>query len=96
MKEDKIQTLHPEPGKKNEYISAEKYDAMKAAIYYVLRRTAPTYTELIKELKEHLKETFHDNVSWYTMVVKLDLEAKGMIERTKSKPQRYRITEIMG
>ena len=96
MKADNIQTLHPEPGKKNENIPVEKYDAMKAAIYYVLRRTAPTYSELVLELKDHLKETFPDNISWYAMVVKLDLEAKGMIERTKTKPQRYRITEIMG
>ncbi len=37
MKELKIQTLHPENGKRNKRITVEKYEVMKAAILKVLQ-----------------------------------------------------------
>jgi hypothetical protein len=34
---------------------------------------------------------FEGHISWYAETVKLDLEARGVIERTKSKPEKYRL-----
>jgi hypothetical protein len=41
--------------------------------------------------KNDLKGKFSDNISWYAETVKLDLEARKKIERTSSKPQKYRL-----
>lgn len=91
MKEVKIQTLHPENSKKNKSIPVEKYEFMKAAIMKVLQHSEPTHTKLMDELSKDLKNKFPDNISWYAMTVKLDLEARKIIERTRTKPPKYRI-----
>jgi len=49
------------------------------------------YTELFNRLNKSLKGKFSDNISWYAETVKLDLEARKKIERTSSKPQKYRL-----
>lgn len=91
MKESKIQTRHPEAGKKNKAISVEKYQTMKTAILKVLQHAEPTHTELMEKLVRNLKGKFQDNISWYGTTVKLDLEARKIIERTTTKPPHYRI-----
>ena len=91
MKEQTIQTLHPEKGKKNKQISTEKYEQIKSAILNVLKHSEPTYTELTNELKNKLREKFEGNIGWYGVTVKLDLEARKIIERTKKKPATYRL-----
>jgi hypothetical protein len=92
MKE-KIQTLHPAKGKKNKSIPVEKYNIVKAGILDILQYSEATYTEIVQQLTQNLKNKFDDNLSWYAMTVKLDLEAKKIIERTKTRPQKYRITK---
>jgi len=42
-------------------------------------------------LTKSLKGKFSGNVGWHVMVVKLDLEARKLIERTSSSPQKYRL-----
>ena len=91
MKEQKIQTWHPEKGKKNQNISLEKYQLIKSAILNVLKYSEPTHTQLMQELIKILKEKFQDNIMWYGITVKLDLEARKIIERTNSKPPIYRL-----
>ena len=90
MAEEKIQTKHP-LGKNGKNISRQKYDALKAAILSALTCRELTHTELFKHLNTGLKDKFPGNVSWYAETVKLDLEARKIIERTSSKPQKYRI-----
>jgi hypothetical protein len=90
MAEAKIQTKHP-AGKTGRSISREKYDAVKGALLAALRGRELSHTELIDALKRKLKKTFDGNISWYGETVKLDLEARRTLERTDSKPQRYRI-----
>ena len=34
---------------------------------------------------------FYGSIAWYAETVKLDLEARKLIERTSSKPQKYRL-----
>lgn len=90
MTEEKILTKHP-LGKSGKNIFKHKYETIKQAIVEALRTKELTHTELVNQLNESLKGKFSENISWYAMTVKLDLEAKGIIERTKSKPQKYRL-----
>ena len=89
MKEEKILTKHP-LGKSGKNIDKQKYETLKKAILSALRKDELTHTELFGRLNKSLKGKFSGNISWYGETVKLD-EAKKMIERTASKPQRYRL-----
>jgi hypothetical protein len=88
--EAKIQTKHP-AGKTGRSISREKYDVVKGAIMTILRGRELTHTELMSALNQKLRKGFDGNISWYGETVKLDLEARRTLERTDSKPQRYRL-----
>ena len=90
MAEEKIRTKHP-LGKTGRNISREKYEAIKAAILAGLKYRELTHTELFDELSQRLNSNFSGNVSWYGETVKLDLEARRIIERTSSNPQKYRL-----
>ena len=90
MAEEKILTKHPR-GKNGKNISKQKYETLKKAILSALKNTQLTHTELFNELNNGLKGRFPGNISWYGETVKLDLEARNMIERTSSKPQKYRL-----
>ena len=88
--EEKILTKHP-LGKTGRNISKQRYDVLKQAIEGVLRIKDLTHTDLMDQLNRKLKGKFSGNISWYAETVKLDLEARRIIERTSSKPQRYRL-----
>lgn len=89
MAEAKILTKHP-LGKSGKNISRQKYELLKRSILSALRGKELTHTELFRELDSRLKGKFSGNVGWYGETVKLDLEARKLIERTASKPQKYR------
>lgn len=86
----KILTKHPS-GKSGRNIDRQKYDNVKRAILSALKNKELTHTELFDELNQRLKSRFSGNISWYGEIVKLDLEARKTIERTSSKPQKYRV-----
>ena len=88
--EEKILTKHP-LGKSGKNISRQKYEAVREAILSALENRELTHTELFEQLRKRLKSEFSGNISWYGETVKLDLEARKMIERTSSKPQKYRL-----
>lgn len=90
MTEEKILTKHP-LGKKNKSVPKREYELFKKAIIDALRKREMTHTELVEQLQKDLNGKFSGNVSWYTMTVKLDLEARKIIGRTSSKPQKYRL-----
>jgi len=90
MKEKTILTRHPQ-GKSGKNIAKSKYDAVRRAMESVLRKQERTHTELMTALARELKGTFEGNVSWYGETVKLDLEARKVVERTPTKPQKYRL-----
>jgi hypothetical protein len=90
MNEEKVLTQHPQ-GKSGRSISRQAYETLKDAILTVLRDRELTQAELMARLNEHLAGKFAGNISWYGETVKLDLEARDVIERTGSKPQRYRV-----
>ncbi len=90
MAEDKILTKHP-LGKSGRTISTESYETLKKAILSALNGKELTHSELFDQLNKNLDGKFAGNISWYGETVKLDLEARGTIERTGSKPQKYRL-----
>ena len=90
MAEEKILTKHP-LGKSGKNIDKQKYEMLKKAILLVLQNKELTHTELFNHLNKSLKSKFSGNISWYGETVKLDLEARKIIERTSSKPQKYRL-----
>jgi len=87
---EQILTRHP-LGKSGRNIDKDKYETLKKGILSALRKNELTHTELFSGLNKSLKGKFSGNISWYGETVKLDLEAKKIIERTASKPQRYRL-----
>jgi hypothetical protein len=90
MSAEKILTKHP-LGKSGKNIDRDKYDTLKKAILSALQKDELTHTELFSRLNENLKNKFRGNISWYGETVKLDWEARKMIERTSSKPQKHRL-----
>jgi len=91
MESKHIQTLHPQPGKTNKKISLEKYELIKENILSILSEVELTHTELMEALYSNVKDNFEGGVQWYGETVKLDLEARGIIERNKAKPEKYKL-----
>ena len=89
MPEKKILTKHP-LGKSGRNIDKQKYEILKKAILSSLQKKELTHDELFDQLNKTLKGKFSGNISWYGETVKLDLEARKTIERTSSKPPKYR------
>jgi len=91
-KEEKILTLHP-AGKKGTNISLAKYNLIKDAMLDILHKeSAITYQDLSDQLEKKLQPTFEGRVVWYVVTVKLDLEARGIIERIpKTSPHQVRM-----
>ena len=91
MTTEKIRTLHPQ-GRAGAEISRVRYDLVRAAILHVLReRGEIDFRALHRAVGERLRP-FAGAVGWYTTQVKLDLEARGLIERIPgSMPQRLRL-----
>ncbi len=90
MKDETILTRHP-GGKQGRKMTKEKYNAVKQAMLSALRSRELTHTELMRALGRKLKGEFDGNVNWYGETVKLDLEARRVVERTETKPQKYRL-----
>jgi hypothetical protein len=92
MKEETIQTLHPQANKTNKKILLSKYNFIRENILTILTGNELTHTELMEELFERVKDNFEGGIQWYGETVKLDLEARKLIERTKTKPEKYKQT----
>ena len=90
-----IQTLHPDKAKTNKRISLEKYEFIKKHLLAVLKKTELTHTDLMEALYQRVKDDFEGGVQWYGETVKLDLEARGVLERTGKNPAKYKIKSIL-
>lgn len=93
MQVETIQTLHPQEGKTNKKISLEKYTFIKDNLLSILSISQLTHTELMEALFSRVKDNFEGGVQWYGETVKLDLEARQIIERTNTKPEKYRLVK---
>lgn len=89
---EKILTQHPE-GKQGVNIDKSNYDLVRQAIVQALaERNEMTFNELREAVGEILGDGFQGSISWYFTTVKLDLEARGVVERVgTSSPQRIRL-----
>ena len=90
MAEEEILTKHP-LGKSGKNISKQKYETLKKAILSALRNKELSHIELFKQLNKSLNNKFPGNISWYGETVKLDLEARKIVQRTSAKPPKYRL-----
>jgi len=90
--EERILTLHPQ-GKKGVNILKRKYDLIKEFIIETIEsHTEITYEALSDLAIEKLSDSFDGKVVWYIVSVKLDLEARNIIERIpKTSPHQLRM-----
>jgi hypothetical protein len=91
MKPELIQTLPPHENKTNKKISLDKYNFIRENLLAILTEFELTHTELMEELYSRVKDNFEGGVQWYGETVKLDLEARQIIVRTKTKPEKYKL-----
>ena len=90
--DEKLLTLHPDPQKKGVNINKEKYQIIRSEILSLLRKDPLPHNRLDNLVKSRLKKRFDGSVSWYLETVKLDLEARELIERdNNTKPPLYRL-----
>jgi hypothetical protein len=94
-KVEKIEVENVNHPGQNTLVDADKYEAMKRAFLKILPKTAPGLTEV--EIRErmiaHLPEELFPGgakAGWWAKTVQLDLEAKRVIAREKTKPLRWR------
>lgn len=89
---ERIMTLHPE-GKQGVNIEKEKYETMRQAIVTALQAQQPqTFAGLEQAVSQQLGDNFDGSVSWYFTTVKLDLEARKVLERVPgTRPQQIRL-----
>lgn len=94
MLDNKILTLHPQ-GKKGVNIDRDKYETLKNFILETVRsRGQISYQELNELGETTLTDSFPGSVPWYLVTVKLDLEARGLLERVpKTSPHELRLVE---
>lgn len=94
---ERIMTLHP-AGKKGVSIDRAKYDVVRQEIEQALRdQPGLAFGELTETVNRRIGATFDGSVSWYVVSVKLDLEARGLVERVDTRgPQRLRLAQSDG
>ena len=89
---EKIMTLHP-AGKQGVNIDKTKYDTVRQAIEQTLQaQPGVTFSQLTDAVGQRVGDSFDGSVRWYVTSVKLDLEARGVLERIDGRsPQRLRL-----
>ena len=85
-KADKVHCQNPDPAKEGTNIDRWKYDALRKVILSAVGRgkAGIKYQNLNAAVADRLSEADRKNLGslgWYTVVVKLHLEAIGEIER---------------
>lgn len=89
---EKILTMHPQ-GKKGVNISREKYDLIRIFILETIKKHKQISYQKLNDLAlEQLSSSFDGSVTWYIVSVKLDLEARKIIERIpRTSPHELRL-----
>jgi hypothetical protein len=77
------------------HVDAHMYEAMKRGFLKILPKTSPglTVAEIRQRVNAHLPEELFPKgarAGWWAKTVQLDLEAKGVLAREKTKPLRLR------
>jgi hypothetical protein len=83
---EKIALRNPDPLKKGVNIEKSKYDVIRPIILeYLQHKRLATFSQILKEVESRLTGRFEGSISWYTISVKLDMEARGEIIRVQVK-----------
>jgi hypothetical protein len=83
---EKIALRNPDPLKKGVSIDKSKYDVIRPIILEYLKNNRPaTFSQVAEEVENRLSGRFEGSISWYTISVKLDMEARGEIIRIQVK-----------
>ena len=92
----RILTRHPR-GKNGVNIERGKYGMIRPSMLQGLKsKGALTFTEMAVLVENEVAGRFEGSVLWYVEVIKLDLEARKIIERIwGTRPQKYRILRSM-
>lgn len=94
MMEEKIMTLHP-AGKKGVNILKRRYDQIAETLLRIVQKHGEiSYADLNDIAEKELNGKFDGKIPWYVVTVKLDLEARGILERIpKTSPQQLRMAK---
>ena len=89
--EDRILTLHP-LGKKGVNIPLSRYNTMRDAVLSILAdRYEISYRELGSLVEERLSGILDGSIPWLMETVKLDLLARGIIQKSAGKPVKLKL-----
>ena len=91
---ERIMTLHP-AGKRGVNIDKGKYDMVRQAIEETLQAQPEiTFSGMTEAVDKRIGDVFEGSINWYVTSVKLDLEARGVLERIDGRsPQRLRLVD---
>ncbi len=79
--QERILTLHPE-GKKGVNILRSKYDQIAGTILEIVREYEEiAFQDINDKTIQKLTGKLDGSIPWYVVSVKLDLEARGILER---------------
>lgn len=94
MEEERIMTLHPD-GKAGVNLLKRRYDIIKDTLLEILEKDGQmTFESLADRTVEAVEKDFDGKPLWYIVTVKLDLEARGIIERIpKTSPHQLRLSK---
>ncbi len=94
MTDDRILTMHPS-GKQGVNILHSRYAFVKDYILTTIKKEEQiTFSDLGDKAVEEISSQFDGKVLWYITTVKLDLEARNLIERIpKTSPQMLRLVK---
>lgn len=88
-KPEMFQALHPDPAKNGTRVTKSTYEAYRDALLKVIPASDEgiAFMALSKAVTPHIAPDLLESTSpgWWTTTVKLDLEARGLIERVPGK-----------
>lgn len=88
-KDEMFQALHPDPSKNGTRVTKATYEAYRDALLKVIPEDEAgiLFGDLSKAAEPHVPKAIIESTSpgWWTTTVKLDLEARGIIERVPGK-----------
>lgn len=91
-KSDKVAVKNVNHPGQVRYVDAARYAAIRRAFVAIMPKASPGLTpeETLERVLAHLPDLFPGGAGagWWAKTVQLDLEAKGVIARTKTRPLR--------
>lgn len=90
---DTFQALHPDPTKRGARISRATYETYRDALLALIPATEDgiAFADLVTAVAARVPAALGERTSpaWWTETVKLDLEARGLIERFTRNRRQY-------